>query len=71
MKAITIFCLFQTLVFSASAYKDPHWTEGKNSIVHLFEWKFQDVAHECERFLQQKGFGGVQVSSFVYLYASI
>jgi alpha-amylase len=31
-------------------------------IVHLFEWKWADVAAECENFLGPKGFGGVQVS---------
>ncbi|RZC41135.1 Alpha-amylase domain containing protein, partial [Asbolus verrucosus] len=35
---------------------------GRNSIVHLFEWKWSDIAAECERFLSVKGFGGVQVS---------
>ena len=31
-------------------------------IVHLFEWKWTDIAQECERFLSKKGFCGVQVS---------
>ncbi|CAH2048503.1 unnamed protein product, partial [Iphiclides podalirius] len=35
-----------------------HWS----SIVHLFEWKWRDIADECERFLGPKGFGGVQIS---------
>ncbi|XP_038167222.1 pancreatic alpha-amylase-like isoform X3 [Arvicola amphibius] len=32
------------------------------SIVHLFEWRWVDIAKECERYLGPKGFGGVQVS---------
>lgn len=32
-------------------------------MVHLFEWKWDDIAVECENFLGPKGFGGVQVSS--------
>ena len=32
-------------------------------IVHLFEWKWADIAAECENFLAPKGFGGVQVKS--------
>ncbi|EDS29692.1 amylase [Culex quinquefasciatus] len=31
-------------------------------IVHLFEWKFEDIALECERVLGPAGYGGVQVS---------
>ena len=42
------------------AYTDPH-CNGKQVIVHLFEWKWADIALECERFLSQKGFCGVQV----------
>ncbi len=30
--------------------------------VHLFEWKWSDVARECETFLGPKGFSAVQVS---------
>ncbi|CAF1547390.1 unnamed protein product, partial [Didymodactylos carnosus] len=30
--------------------------------VHLFEWKWNDIAAECERFLGPKGYSGVQVS---------
>ncbi|XP_046384116.1 alpha-amylase 2-like [Ischnura elegans] len=46
----------------SSAWKDPHMLHGRSVMVHLFEWKFQDVALECERFLAPHGFGGVQVS---------
>nr|APU94147.1 alpha-amylase [Sinonovacula constricta] len=42
-------------------YTDPH-CDGKQTIVHLFEWKWADIALECERFLSKKGFCGVQVS---------
>jgi alpha-amylase len=30
--------------------------------VHLFEWKWQDVAQECETFLAPNGYGAVQIS---------
>lgn len=30
--------------------------------VHLFEWKWNDVAQECETFLAPNGYGAVQVS---------
>uniref|UniRef100_H3BVK0 alpha-amylase n=1 Tax=Tetraodon nigroviridis TaxID=99883 RepID=H3BVK0_TETNG len=29
---------------------------------HLFEWRWSDIAAECERFLGPNGFGGVQIS---------
>ncbi|XP_069131143.1 alpha-amylase-like [Argopecten irradians] len=42
-------------------YTDPHCS-GKQVIVHLFEWKWTDIADECERFLSKKGYCGVQIS---------
>lgn len=41
---------------------DPHYKQGRKTMVHLFEWKWDDIAAECERFLGPRGFGGVQVS---------
>jgi hypothetical protein len=35
---------------------------GKTVIVHLFEWKWTDIASECERFLAPYGYCGVQVT---------
>lgn len=37
--------------------------DGKQVMVHLFEWKWIDIAAECERFLADAGFCGVQVVS--------
>lgn len=31
-------------------------------MVHLFEWKWADIARECENFLAPNGYAGVQVS---------
>ncbi len=36
--------------------------EDRTVIVHLFNWKWTDIALECERFLGPKGFCGVQVN---------
>lgn len=44
------------------AQKNPNYASGRSTIVHLFEWKFSDIAAECENFLQYHGFGAVQVS---------
>ena len=32
-------------------------------MVHLFDWKFKDIADECENFLGRMGYGSVQVNS--------
>ena len=35
--------------------------DGKQVMVHLFEWKWTDIATECERYLGPNHFCGVQV----------
>jgi alpha-amylase len=35
---------------------------SRSVYVHLFEWKWADIANECETWLGTKGFGAVQVS---------
>lgn len=47
---------------TATAQYDPHFLENRTVIVHLFEWKWDDVARECEEFLGPHGVGGIQVS---------
>lgn len=59
MKLIFLLVALPLVVF---AQKTPHFTNGRSSIVHLFEWKWPDIAAECERFLGPQGYGGVQVS---------
>ncbi|KAG7308847.1 hypothetical protein JYU34_006103 [Plutella xylostella] len=39
-----------------------HQLPDRSTIVHLFEWKWKDIADECERFLAPMGYGGVQIS---------
>lgn len=34
----------------------------RTAFVHLFEWKWPDIANECEQFLGPKGFSAVQIS---------
>ncbi|MGE5657959.1 MAG: alpha-amylase [Actinomycetota bacterium] len=36
--------------------------KNRTVFVHLFEWKWTDIAQECENFLGPKGYAGVQVS---------
>lgn len=49
------------LVGLSQAYVEPN-CDGKQVIVHLFEWSWDAIAQECENFLGPKGFCGVQVS---------
>ncbi|XP_057336494.1 alpha-amylase A-like [Microplitis mediator] len=50
------------LLYVVEGQKNPHYKDDRDTMVHLFEWKFQDIADECERFLGPMGYGGVQVS---------
>lgn len=50
-----------SLLGSVSAQWDPN-CDGKQVIIHLFEWKWVDIAEECERFLGPAGYCGFQVS---------
>ena len=50
-------------VANIHAQKNPNAVDGRSAIVHLFEWKFSDIALECERFLAPRGFAGVQVGN--------
>lgn len=34
---------------------DPNFVGNRQGIVHLFEWKWTDIADECENFLGPKG----------------
>ncbi|TSK13583.1 Alpha-amylase 1 [Bagarius yarrelli] len=47
------------------AQHNPHTKHGRTSIVHLFEWRWTDIADECERYLAPNGYGGVQVNIYV------
>lgn len=67
---VTLVCLLSSaivLLYGAQpaialANIEPHFEAHRSGIVHLFEWKFADIAAECERFLGPNGFAGVQVS---------
>lgn len=57
-----LFSIIIILTAVVQATKNPNYAPGRNGIVHLFEWKFNDIAVECERFLASTGYGGIQVS---------
>nr|AAP92665.1 alpha-amylase 1 [Diatraea saccharalis] len=54
--------LLLTATALAFGYKNPHYAPGRSTMVHLFEWKWDDIAAECERWLGPRGFGGIQIS---------
>lgn len=60
---ISIFTFLVFTIFSCKAQFNPHNWRDRSTIVHLFEWKWSDVAIECERFLGPNGFAGVQVNN--------
>lgn len=43
------------------SHHNPQFHPGRSGIVHLFEWKWKDIARECE-FLGANEYAGVQVS---------
>ncbi|KAG4073443.1 hypothetical protein HA402_000667 [Bradysia odoriphaga] len=61
MKFLSTF-IYAAFAATVLGQKDPNFVFGRNGIVHLFEWKYSDIALECERFLAPKGFAGVQIS---------
>lgn len=62
MRAIVYaLALLSAAVAYGTAYHDPLYVPGHSVIVHLFEWKWLDIARECEQFLGPTGYGGVQV----------
>jgi alpha-amylase len=59
-------CLTLSLAPLILRQSHPHFPHGRSTIVQLFEWKWKDVADECERFLQYKGYAGVQVKKCLF-----
>jgi len=51
-----------------SEYSSSNCHGNRVALTHLFEWKWNDIAAECERFLGPMGYCGVQVK---ILYKSI
>jgi hypothetical protein len=59
MKFLVVILSF---VLAANAQWNTNQWGGRSGIVHLFEWKWSDIANECETFLAPNGFAGVQTS---------
>lgn len=54
--------LFSGLTFWQTAEPAKADPPPRTAFVHLFEWKWTDIAQECENYLGPKGFAAVQVS---------
>ena len=52
---------YPVLLWLVAGGAGAHYAPGRTTLVHLFEWKWNDVADECERFLGPMGYAGVQV----------
>ena len=46
-----------------------HGVDGRDVTVHLFQWKWTDIANECEQFLGPNGFGAVRVRLCVQMFS--
>lgn len=63
MFSVTLVVALAMALSGASAQFNTHEIAGRSGIVHLFEWRWDDIAAECERFLGPNGFSGVQVKN--------
>uniref|UniRef100_A0A336MEQ5 Alpha-amylase n=1 Tax=Culicoides sonorensis TaxID=179676 RepID=A0A336MEQ5_CULSO len=54
--------LFMIPCIFGISHNNPQFLPDRTGIVHLFEWKWKDIARECEVFLGPNGYAGVQVS---------
>lgn len=65
LKIVLFICSLNWVVkecASASSYSDPHFVGNRSVIVQMLEWKWSEIAKECEDFLGPYGYGGVQTS---------
>ncbi|XP_055383847.1 alpha-amylase 4N-like [Condylostylus longicornis] len=57
-----LIAVIANLLILTAGYHNTHFVDNRTAIVHLFEWKWEDIAKECENYLGPNGFGGVQLS---------
>lgn len=60
--ALVVFVMALSVGMPQAAPQAEAQASPRTVFVHLFEWKWTDIAKECETFLGPKGFAGVQVS---------
>ncbi|CAB3396780.1 unnamed protein product [Caenorhabditis bovis] len=62
LKLLPFLLIGQCMAYNFYWYDKTQTLSNRQVMVHLFEWKWRDVANECENFLQHYGYGAVQVS---------
>ncbi len=55
-----LLCACARLV-AGDPYDNIHGVNGKDTIAFLFNWKWPDIANECEQFLSKYGYAAVRV----------
>lgn len=60
VRALYLSCLMA--IVALAAVSAARAQEQRTAFVHLFEWKWTDIAKECEAWLGPKGFAAVQIS---------
>lgn len=61
MNSLLASLLISSIAISNAQFNTQQWP-GRSGIVHLFEWRWVDIARECENFLAPNGYAGVQIS---------
>ncbi|OXU24746.1 hypothetical protein TSAR_000075 [Trichomalopsis sarcophagae] len=68
MRPIAVLLAIAIAVLGADGHKVTNYQEDRTTMVHLFEWKWNDIAKECEDFLAPRGYAAVQTPrSSIYL----
>lgn len=62
MKLLITFLVVCSVALSKADYTNTHWWAGRSAMIHLMDWRWADIAAECENFLAPNGYAGVQVS---------
>lgn len=60
MKSLIL--IFSVALVLVKAQHDPNYWDDRSVMVQLFQWKWKDIANECENFLSKFGYGGVQIT---------
>jgi len=66
LAALAFLAVCPTIKALDGPFYDPQTWPNRSGIVHLFEWKWLDIAKECEDFLAPKGYAAVQVNFVNY-----
>ncbi len=56
MRTILLLLVAAFVADQAAGQWNANYAAGRTTMVHLFEWKWDDIAAECERFLGPKGY---------------